>query len=134
MDSEISVVPFRELDETEDGSDEDADGRGEQDPEKRAPVVDDEIPAPESEVGLAERRNHAGVGGATVYSEAEDDQSDGEEDERGELDRETGDTDLRASDGSVQFSLSLERANRYTLDPSLDMDSEPADERPPPAA
>lgn len=94
MDGEIAVVPFRELDETEHGSDEDADGRGEQNPEQRAPVVDDEVPTPETEVGLAERRDYVGVGRAAVYSEAEDDQSDGEEDERCELDCETGDTDL----------------------------------------
>lgn len=94
MDGEIPVVSFRELDETEHGSDEDADGRGEKNPEKGAPVVHDEVPAPETKVGLAERRDHVGVGRATVYSEAEDDQSDGEEDERCELDSETGDTDL----------------------------------------
>lgn len=109
MDGEIPVVPFRELDETEHGSDEDADGRGEQNPEKRAPVVDDEIPAPETEIGLAERRDHAGVGRETVDSEAKDDQSDGEEDERCELNRETGDTDLWKIDGSVEGSLSVER-------------------------
>jgi hypothetical protein len=94
VDGEIPVVPFRKFDETEDGSDEDADGRGEQNPVQRAPVVDDDISAPETNVGLAERRDDVGVGGATVYSEAEDDQSDGEEDERCELDCETCDTDL----------------------------------------
>jgi hypothetical protein len=35
------------------------------------PVVDDDISAPETNVGLAERRDDVGVGGATVYSEAD---------------------------------------------------------------
>lgn len=93
MNGEVSEIAFREFDETEDGSHENPDGGGQKDPKQRAPIMD-EVVSPEADIRPAEGHEDVRVDGAAVHAEAEYDQGDGEEDERSELDRETGDADL----------------------------------------
>lgn len=92
---------MRELDQAEYRADEDADaGQGENE-ESRAPVVLEGV-RPELVTDKGECSRWTAVGVATEKPEAENEESDGEKDEGGELDGEPGkgDLDTRVSDGS----------------------------------
>lgn len=92
--SDLAVVPAGELDDAEDAPDQNADAGQCEDEEDGAPVVDarrrPELVALEGE-GLRRIR----VRRATQEAPPEDEEGAGEKAERGELDRETGEGDLR---------------------------------------
>lgn len=126
MSDQVPRVPLRVLDRTESAANEDSDAGSDEDPEERAPVVDEGcgggVEAAEGEGGdggtevreagatatggeekVSTSSRRRGGGGGNVHSVGKDDEEDSEQAERDELDDQTGERNLRSNLGEAAF-------------------------------